>query len=572
MNQPTSAPSPASAPASNSASGGADPNDRVFFGHPAGLLTLFFAEMWERFSYYGMRAILILFMTAATSQQAQEMIAAGQATVVSEVGGQVTAIRVAEPDKSQKEVAVGGLGFSKTTSGVIYALYTSMVYFAGLAGGWLADNVIGQRRAVFWGGVVIMLGHISLAFHGLPFFFGGLVLIIVGTGLLKPNISTIVGLLYGSADVRRDSGFAIYYMGINVGSFFGQTVCGFFAQHPWFKANVLAPMGIESTASWHWGFAAAAVGMFFGLVVFVWKGGLMRGAGLHPNPPANAQDAQRRKDILIYTTVGIAVVAALVGWWLHSQDELNEKVIDRINLSFGAVLLAITAISFGRIIFVTAQTAEERKRLTVVLILFLASVLFWGAFEQAGGSLNLFADEKSADKILGMPFPSSWYQNINPFGIMVLSPLFAYAWLKLGTRAPSSPVKFSIGLILVGVGFIVGALGAQAFDHGGGQRISPLWLTGLYASHTMGELFLSPIGLSMVTKLAPQRAVSQVMSIWFLANADANFIAGQTVVLNDKFKLSDAQVFTTIAVVTIAAGILLALMAKPIKRMMGGVH
>ncbi len=505
-------------------------NDRAFFGHPAGLLTLFFAEMWERFSYYGMRAILILFMTTAT--------------------------------------LAGGLGFTDAKAGVIYAIYTSMVYFAGLAGGWLADNILGQRRTVFWGGLVIMLGHISLAFHGVPFFFAGLALIIVGTGLLKPNISTIVGLLYGPADVRRDSGFALYYMGINIGSFLGQTVCGFLAQHLWFKTHVLEPMGFSPTSSWHWGFAAAAVGMFFGLVVFVMRGDLMGEAGLRPNPPRDAADVARRRRIVQGLIAGL-VCAALVGAGLYASGVSIS--VDAINITFGVVLLLLTVVSFGRILFSREFDAEERRRLTVVFILFLASVLFWGAFEQAGGSLNLFADRKSQLTVFGMNFPSSWYQNINPFGIMLLSPLFAFMWLRLGERAPSSPAKFALGLVLVGLGFVIAALGSKLYDRTQ-ERISPLWLTSVYVLHTLGELCLSPIGLSMVTKLAPQRAVSQVMSVWFFANANANFIAGQTVVLNDKYQLSDTQVFSAIAAVTILAGLVLALLTPPIKRLMGGVH
>jgi POT family proton-dependent oligopeptide transporter len=502
--------------------------DRAFFGHPAGLLTLFFAEMWERFSYYGMRAILILFMTKATAE--------------------------------------GGLGFDNAQKGVVYALYTSMVYFAGLAGGWLADNVLGQRRAVFWGGVVIMLGHISLAFHGLPFFFGGLGMIIVGTGLLKPNISTIVGQLYGPTDVRRDSGFAIYYMGINIGSFVGQTVCGFFAQHPWFKANVLSPMGISDSASWHWGFAAAAVGMLLGLIVFVWKGRLMGDAGLRPNPPANAAEALRRQKIL-WLLIGGTAAAVVLGGLVYAL-EIPVKA-GWINIGFGLLLLGLTLGSFGRIMLSPEFSHEERRRLTVVCILFVASVVFWGAFEQAGGALNLFAENKSADKILGFAFPSSWYQNINPFGIMVLSPFFAVMWMRLGNRAPSSPAKFALALMLVGAGFVVAAIGSGLFDRSQ-DRISPMWLTVVYLLHTVGELCLSPIGLSMVTKLSPQRAVSQVMSIWFLANADANFLAGQTVILNEYF--SDTQIFWAIAAITLLSGAVLAAMVKPIRAMMGGVH
>ena len=552
------------------------PGDRAFFGHPAGLLTLFFAEMWERFSYYGMRAILILFMTSVTAQQAAEMISSGKAVSLADAGLRPTTIRIA-PDSSAaakpRESQVGGLGFTDAKAGVIYALYTSFVYLAGVAGGWLADNIMGQRRAVFWGGLVIMLGHICLAFHGLPFFFGGLLLIIIGTGLLKPNISTIVGLLYGPKDVRRDSGFALYYMGINIGSFFGQTVCGFFAQHPTFKEKYLIPWGIDPLACWHWGFAAAAVGMFFGLVVFVAFGGLMRDAGLRPRPPADEAEANRRRLILRLLIGGIAAVGvAGAGVWATGISVSP----DVLNIVFGSLLLTVTLLSFGRILYSAEFTPEERTRLKVVIILFIASVLFWGAFEQAGGSLNLFAERKS-QLTIGDPgsedaihIPSSWYQNVNPFGIMVLSPFFVYLWLKWGERAPSSPAKFAFALLLVGLGFVVAAIGSQQFE-ATGQRISPLWLTTVYVLHTIGELILSPIGLSLVTKLAPQRSVSQIMSIWFFANANGNFIAGQTVVLNDKFDLSDTQVFWTIAIVTIAAAGVLALLVPTIKKMMGGV-
>jgi POT family proton-dependent oligopeptide transporter len=527
-----------------------DPHDRAFFGHPAGLLTLFTAEMWERFSYYGMRAILALFMTTA--------------------------------------IVEGGLGFSNAQKGVIYALYTSLAYFSGLAGGWLADNMIGQRRSVFWGGVVIMMGHICLAFHGMPFFFGGLILIIMGTGLLKPNISTIVGQLYGPADVRRDSGFAIYYMGINIGSFLGQTVCGFLAEHSAFKKYVLEPAGIAPTASWHWAFAAAAVGMFFGLVVFVWKGNLMGDAGLRPYPAANAAEAEKRKKTLIVCTLIvtflIAVVAGQLFWWFHNQ--LDPDVISRrMSMEFGTVLLALTGYSFGKIYYFSGLEREERNRIIVIFILFLASVLFWGAFEQAGGSLNIFAKYKSQLTIYGKEFPASWYQNINPFGIILLSPLFAYMWLKMGNRGPSSPTKFALGLILVGLGFVIVAYGSTQFDRSNPEivqgvkleeykgdygRIGPAWLFFAYVCHTLGELIVSPIGLSMVSKLSPRRALSQVMSIWFLANANGNFLAGQTIVLNDVY--SDTQIYWVIAGASLASGVALAVFAPQIRKLMGGVH
>jgi POT family proton-dependent oligopeptide transporter len=381
---------------------------------------------------------------------------------------------------------------------------------------------------------------------------------------LKPNISTIVGLLYGPKDARRDSGFALYYMGINIGSFLGQTVCGFLAQDASFK-DTLGAIGMSPAASWHWGFGAAAAGMFLGLIVLVWRGKLMGEAGLHPFPAADAADLRRRQKTLRLLIGGVLLLflGGLGVYW--SGASIAAKTV---NIGFGLLLVALTLISFGRIIFSSRFNADERKRLTVVFILFLASVLFWGAFEQAGSSLNLFAYEKSQLSIFGWSFPSSWYQNINSFGVILLSPLFAYIWLRAGERAPSSPAKFALGLVLVGLGCLVAALGSRAFDLSG-ERISPAWLTTVYLFHTIGELCLSPIGLSMVTKLAPQSSVSQVMSIWFLANAEGNFLAGQSVVLSERFTYT--QIYWAIAAVTILAGVVLAIMVRPIKKMMCGV-
>jgi POT family proton-dependent oligopeptide transporter len=512
----------------------AKPGDRAFFGHPAGLFPLFFTEMWERFSYYGMRSILVLFMTLATAQ--------------------------------------GGLELNASQAGVIYALYTSLVYFAGLVGGWLADNTIGQRKAVFWGGVLIMCGHISLAFHAPAFFFSGLALIIAGTGLLKPNISTLVGLLYSPSDARRDSGFAIYYMAINIGSFFGQSACGYFAQHSWFKANVLSPLGFSAQSSWHFGFAAAAVGMFLGLVQFILSGRLMGAAGVDPYPPANAEEALRRRKILRYGGIVLLALVAMgvVGYYAVQRAGVDGDVLaNAVNLGFGSILVVATLLSFGRILFFSGLDRVERNKIYVVFLLFLASVIFWSAFEQAGGLLNLFALQKSQDQILGFEFPTAWYQNINPLGIIFLSPFFAYLWLRWGDRSPSSPAKFAIGLMFVGLGFVFAGMGSAVFDRTE-QRIHPMWLTSVYLCHSLGELFLSPIGLSLVTKLSPQRVVSQVMSIWFLANADANFLAGQTIRLSESY--THTQIFWATAAITIGAGFLLALFVRPIRRLMGGVH
>jgi POT family proton-dependent oligopeptide transporter len=528
--------------------------ERRFLGHPVGLVTLFFAEMWERFSYYGMRAILILFMTALTMEQANQ-----PAPAPSE-GASAPADAPAE---SAEKPSYGGLGFSKAKAGVIYALYTSLVYFTGLAGGWLADNVIGQRRAVFWGGVVIMFGHVALAFHGMPFFYSGLGMIVVGTGLLKPNISTMVGLLYPPGDSRRDAGFSIYYMGINLGSFLGQSACGFFAQDEWF-IRTAAEFGITRETCWHIGFASAAVGMFFGLVVFYFCGNWMGEAGRSPNPPRDEREARIRRGVMVFSVAGLLLLVAsiLVTIGLGFGYLFT---VENIGKAFGIVLLLTTILCWARIFVFEKLTGPEGLRLGVVAILFLAAILFWGAFEQAGGTLNLLADEQARNDVLGRSFPSSYYQNVNPFLIIFLAPVFSLVWHFMGKRNPSSSAKFSMALGLVGVGFVFAYGAARQFESTG-VRFHPLWLVAVYFFHSVGELCLSPIGLSMVTALSPKRLVSQVMGIWFLSNANANYLAGVTVGLTEKWK--NSQVFMLIALITIGGGLVFAILTPFINRMM----
>jgi POT family proton-dependent oligopeptide transporter len=485
-------------------------HDRGFFGHPRGLSTLFFTEMWERFSYYGMRALLILFMTAP--------------------------------------LATGGLGFDTATAGAVYGLYTSMVYMTTLPGGWVADRLIGQRRAVFYGGVVIACGHFSMAFPSLATFYLGLFLIVIGTGLLKGNVSVIVGQLYGPKDTRRDAGFSIFYMGINLGAFIAPLICGYLGQR----------------VSWHMGFAAAGVGMVIGLIQYQLGAKYLGAAGLEPVPAASVAEGEalsRRVQI-----IGALVAAALVvfGVLAYSGSILVTVVAD----AAGYTLLIITAVFFGWLFLSPSWTPDERKRLYVIGLFFLAAALFWSLFEQAGSTLNLFGDRDTRTSVFGWSFPSSWFQSMNSMFIWMLAPVFAWIWIRLGSREPSTPVKFSFGLLSVGAGFAVLVVASQLAA--GGVQVSPLWLTVVYLLHTCGELCLSPVGLSAMTKLAPARIGGLMMGVWFLATSVGNFIAGRLAGFYEQMPLP--TLFTTIALFGIVAGFVLLLLSPSIKRMMGDVN
>ena len=433
----------------------AEPNTAAPAGerHPAGLPVLFFTEMWERFSYYGMRALLILYMTASLAQ--------------------------------------GGLGFATVKAAKIYGLYTSSVYLTPLAGGWLADKVFGARRAVLLGGIIIASGHFSMAFDSLPTFYGGLCLIAAGTGLLKPNISTMVGSLYGEQDARRDAGFSIFYMGINLGAFISPLVCGYLGQR----------------INWPYGFAAAGVGMVLGLIQYVLGSARLGDVGRRPREKDRAH-----RDVAKHTL-----------------------------------------------------TTAEKKRLVAIAVLFVFSALFWMAFEQAGSTLNLFADRLTLNRVFNFNFPSSWFQSVGSLFIITLAPLFSWLWLRLGNRQPSYATKFSLGLLFAGLGFLVVAYASTLTSSG---PVSPLWLIAVYLLHTIGELCLSPVGLSTITKLAPQRMVGAMMGVWFLATSLGNYAAGRVA----GFFQTDTpgallHLFGSVALPTIAAAAILALLTPYIKRL-----
>src|SRR5439155_17856940 len=383
-------------------------HDRAFFGHPRGLSTLFFTEMWERFSYYGMRALLILFMTAP--------------------------------------IAAGGLGFDTGVAGAVYGLYTSMVYMTSLPGGWIADRLIGQRRAVLFGGILIACGHFSMAFPSIGTFYLGLALIVVGTGLLKGNVSVIVGRLYAPDDQRRDAGFSIFYMGINLGAFIAPLVCGYLGQR----------------VNWHIGFATAGFGMILGLAQYVAGGKYLGDAGLHP-APAESPAAAARLRTRVQLAGGLALVAFAViasGLYTGALPISAKQIAD----AAGYFLLVLVLVFFGWLFFGGDWSPAERRRLFAIGVLFVASAIFWSEFEQAGSTLNLFADRATRTEVLGWSFPSSYFQSLQPLFIISFAPVFAWLWMRLGRSEPSSPAKFGIGLIFVGSGFalLVIAVGLAA--------------------------------------------------------------------------------------------------------------
>ena len=376
---------------------GADKNKvsgRTFFGHPRGLSVLFFTEMWERFSYYGTRALLILFMTAAP--------------------------------------ATGGLGFDVVNASAIYGLYTSMVYLLSLPGGWIADRFIGQRQAVFYGGILIAAGNFLLAIHSLSLFFVGLLIVTVGTGLLKPNVSTMVGHLYAPGDARRDAGFSIFYMGINLGAFLSPLACGYLGQR----------------INWRLGFALAGIGMTLGTVQYLLGRKYLGDAGLHPTP-AETPEKQRRLVVRFWAALrcAVCVIAVVAAMAISGSVRLSPEVISDV---FGVGLLLTVLGIFAWLLLGRGWTAEERKRLVVVIALFIAATIFWFVFEQQGSTLSLFAERNTDKQILGYSFPASWFQSLNALFIVSFAPVFAWLWIRMGSAEPSSPAKFVLALLCAG--------------------------------------------------------------------------------------------------------------------------
>jgi len=502
-------------------------SDRAFFGHPRGLSTLFFSEMWERFSYYGMRGFLIVYMTTAA--------------------------------------ASGGLGLDTATAAVIYAVYTSSVYLMNIPGGWLADRVLGQRKAVLYGGTLIAAGHYSLAVPADATFYVGLLLVAMGTGLLKPNISVIVGQLYSQRDERRDAAFSLFYQGINLGAFLGPLITGFLVQHESFR-SLIAGWGMDPNSAWHWGFGAAGVGMTFGLIQYVRGWRYLGTAGLHP-PTAGSPDefARAKRQATRYVGLGVAVLTALgVAIGMGAVAVTRE----RVTTVFTILLLTVTIGIFGSLFASKAWTPVERRRLYMIGLYFVSAALFWGVFEQAGSTLNLFALERTNNVILGFDFPSTWWQSLNAVLIVLLAPVFAVLWVGLGPRQPATATKFALGLIGVGLGFLYLAPGAEMTL--GGAKVGISWLFMVYLIHTLAELCLSPVGLSAMTKLAPPKIVSLVMGIWFLGAAVGNFMAGQAASFYEELPMTTLLV--AVAVLPMVLGVVMLVFRRKLTELQGGIN
>ena len=404
---------------------------------------------------------------------------------------------------------------------------------------------------MLYGGILIASGHFCMAFPSLTTFYLGLFLIVIGTGLLKGNVSVIVGQLYAPNDVRRDAGFSIFYMGINLGAFAAPLVCGYLGQR----------------INWHFGFAGAGFGMVVGLIQYVWGARYLGEAGMRPAPSEPAAFERLKKRALLWSVVAIAAAVAFgMGAYLGVIPITATQVSD----AAGIFLLLLVVGFFGWLFFAGDWTREERNRLYAIGVLFLAAALFWSVFEQAGSTLNLFADRNTRNEFLGWPFPSSWFQSLNSLFLFILAPVFAWLWLRLGAagREPSSPAKFAVGLVFVGAGFAILIVAAQLAEQG--VQVSPMWLTVTYLLHTIGELCLSPVGLSAMTKLAPVRIGGLMMGVWFLASSVGNYMGGRVSAFYESFALP--TLFGAVAAFAIVAGLILFVLVPPIKRMMGEVN
>ena len=519
-------------------------SQKVVLGHPAGLFLLFIVEMWERFSYYGMRALLVLYL-------------------ISEVSPKPTPEGFVNP----------GRGWTEGQAYSLYGLYTGLAYLLPIAGGFIADKLLGTHRSMLLGGSMIALGHVVLAVSGLgdmahnalgmSVFIAGLALIILGTGYFKPTVSVMVGQLYKPGDSKRDGGFSIFYMGINVGAFICAFVCG----------------TLGEKVGWHWGFGSAAVGMILGLIAYIFgKPSFLKGIG---NPPAG------KPNLVLPLAIGTIVLSTAVGLAYHAGVFTSMgKAMNSLTSAPGAVywlplgIIALTLAAVGW--FVSIQKPEDRGPVFCIFVFILFNAFFWLAFEQAGSTLNVFAKESTDRTIFGSEMPATWFQSVNPLLIILLAPVFAAFWSKMGRRNPSQPVKISLGLILLGIGYIFMVLGAnQAVP---GVKVGMLFLFATYFFHTLGELCLSPTGLSFVTKAAPVRFVSLLMGLWFLSSFVANYGGGLVAGFVEKIEKGEitlpwssmfnagtrAPFFMLFVVSSIGAGVIILLFSPILKRLLHG--
>ena len=439
----------------------------TFFGHPIGLRTLFLTEMWERMSYYGMRALLVLYMTGA---------------------------------------ATGfnpGLGWSQVEAQAIYGIYSGMVYFMVVPGGWIADNILGHQKAVLIGALIIALGHFTLAIPIEQTFYLGLIFVVLGTGLLKGNISTIVGQLYEGQDDKRDSGYTIFYMSINIGSTLGFLICSYLGEK----------------IGWHWGFGAAGIGMTFGVIQYIKHQHLLGDAGMHPN---EMPDEKRLKytNYLKVSLVGMFLVigAGLLGFFVIDPRFFAEQ--------FAYFLTIIAGLYFIYLFLFAGLNAAERKNLILLFLLFIGAAAFWSGFDQSAGSLNIFARDYTDLSVAGYVIPVGWLQFANPVIVVLFAPIFAGIWAQLARMNldPSLPFKFAIGLLFMALSFFIMIVAVNIAIES--SPVGMQWLLLTYLFQTWGELALSPIGLSAFSRYGPKRYMGQMFGLWFLASAIGGVLAG----------------------------------------------
>ena len=488
-----------------------------FLGHPKGLFVCFATEMWERFSYYGMRALLILYLTKHWE-------------------------------------------FSDATSYLIYGAYTSLVYIMPVFGGMLADQILGSKKAVTYGAILLVFGHLGMTIENSEqIFYLSLALIVSGVGFLKPNISTMVGALYDEGDPRRDSGFTIFYMGINIGAFTATLLCGYLGEQ----------------VGWAYGFGAAGIGMLFGLIIFLWGQKYLEGLAEPPSKKYLEQVPGLKGITYEYWAYMSGILMVVATWFLVQNSQLVGQLLGGFGVVFiGAWLLYA----------LFRCDPEERDRLIVVGILILFSLIFWALFEQAGSSLNILTDRGVDRVIFGWEVPASMFQSLNAGFIFTIAPLFAMLWIALAKRnmEPSTPIKFSIGIVLVGLGFLSLVYGMKSSE---GLQTGVFWIILIYFLHTLGELCLSPVGLSSVTKLSPQRIVGFMMGMWFFASAAGNYVAGliakatasessgnSSEIFDSIQKQSFMDVYTDVGLMAIGCGILLAVITPILKKLMHGTN
>ncbi len=500
--------------------------DKSFFGHPGGLATLFATEMWERFSYYGMRALLVLFLTA--------------------------------------QLVNGGFGFDRETAFQIYGIFTALVYVTPIIGGVLADKILGQRMTIYIGGLTMAAGQFMLAWAASHngelvlsasrefWFYCGLGVLILGNGFFKPNISTMVGDLYDNNDPRKDGGFTIFYMGINLGAFLSPFVAGYLGEQ----------------ISWEYGFIASGVGMLIGVIWFLLRSERTLGPiGLPPKSPETQTALTLKNWSIVAIYVGIlvfGVVGFLKGWALLSETATTWII--RVVVTAG-VLYLLTSIIKG------TESKDQWARVFVIFILAFFNIFFWVGFEQAGTTFNLFAADNTDRMIGSFEIPASWFQSINAIFIVLLAPVFSLLWVKLGKLNPKTPFKFGWGMAMLAGGAAIMAV-ADGLTSGGSVLVSPLWLTAVYLIFTCGELCISPIGLSMVTKLSPPKLVSTMMGLWMFSFAAGNFGASQMEKLSKTIEVTtgaEVNVFWFVSIVTAIASICLFILGPWLTKMMKGI-